>query len=75
MIYIVEESYDYYGDKGYYSIYASKSIENARRVVEDSIGNNPDEELYNCGFDEEDKIWWYSTSQRNLQIVCLPLND
>ena len=75
MIYIVEESYDYYADKGYHAVYAAKTMEGARTAVENFIKNNSDEELYNSGYDEDDKIWWYSTSHRNFQIIYLPLND
>lgn len=75
MIYIVEESYDYYADKGYHVTYAAKTIEGARTAVANFIKSNGDEELYDFGYDEEDKIWWCSTSRRNFQIICLPLND
>lgn len=73
MIYIVEESFDYYADKGYHAIYASNTIQGAQLAIEKFIED--DEELYDYGFDNEEKIWWYATSRRNFQIISLPLND
>lgn len=57
MIYIIEESFDYYADKGYHTIYASNTIKGAQLAVEKFIED--DEKLYDYGFDDEEKIWWY----------------
>lgn len=75
MIYIIEESVDYYADKGYHAIYASKTLQCAQVAVTKFIENNKNEEIYDYGYDEKDKIWWYETNQRMLQIISLPLNS
>ena len=75
MIYIIEESTDYYADKGYHAIYASKTMEGAQLAVTKFIEDNHYEEIYDYGYDEEDKIWWCATNQRMFQIISLPLND
>ena len=75
MIYIIEESVDYYADGGYQAIYASKTLQGVQVAVTKFIGNNKDEEIYDYGYDEEDKIWWCATNQRMFQIISLPLNN
>jgi len=75
MIYIVEESCDYYADKGYHAIYAAKTIEGARTAIANFIKSNSNKELYDFGYDEEDKIWWCCTNYHMYQIISLPLND
>lgn len=63
MVYIVEKSTDYYGDNGCHPIYASTTLENAQAAIITFIENNPNEELYNHGYDKEDNTWWYDTNE------------
>lgn len=55
MIYIIEESVDYYADGGYRAIYASKTLQGAQVAVTKFIENNKDEEIYDYDYDEERK--------------------
>lgn len=75
MIYIIEESVDYYVDNGYHAIYASKTLQGAQVAVTKFIEKNKDEEVYDCGYDKEDKIWWCTTNQRIFKVISLPLNN